>query len=156
MIRYLFYAATAVVWGIFIYAFKRDRSRYRNCLILFAALLMSVEGILLLVGGRIFTMVMVIVFLALLLVPVFLIWNGVITIRKEGLSMTHLLSLALGLIVGSGEVTTLVLYFRQQTNNSSGKQPLVGFNINTLMLITLTSQKYNLAKVINICYMPCM
>ena len=62
MIRYLFYAATIIVWGIFIFAFHRDRSRYRNCVILFAALMMSAEGLLLLAGGRIFTMVLVIVF----------------------------------------------------------------------------------------------
>ena len=142
MVRYLFYAATIIVWGIFIYAFHRDRSRYRNCLILFVALMMSAEGLLLLAGSRIYTMVLVIVFFVLLLVPVFLIWNGVITIRKEGFSVTHLLSLALGLTVGTGEVATLVLYFRQQSNNSSYKQPLVGFNINTLMLIISVSVIY--------------
>ena len=142
MIRYLFYAATIIVWGIFIYAFHRDRSRYRNCLILFVALIMSAEGLLLLADSRIFTMVLVFVFFALLLVPLFLIWNGVITIRKEGVSLTHLLSLALGLIVGFGEVATLVLYFRKLANYSSDKQPLIGFNINTLMLIISVSVIY--------------
>lgn len=142
MIRYLFYAATIIVWGIFIFAFHRDRSRYRNCLILFVALMMTAEGLLLLAGGRVFAMVLVVVFFSLLLVPVFLIWNGVIMIRKEGFSISHLLSLALGLIVGTGEVTTIVLYFRQQANNNSGKQPLVGFNINTLMLIVSVTVIY--------------
>ena len=144
MIRYLFYAATIIVWGIFIFAFHRDRSRYRNCVILFAALMMSAEGLLLLAGGRIFSMVLVIVFFGLLLVPMFLIWNGLITIRKEGLSIAHLLSLALGLIVGTGEVATLVLYFRtmQYANYNSNNQPLIGFNINTLMLIISVSVIY--------------
>ena len=52
MVRYLLYTATIIVWGIFIYAFHRDRSRYRNCLILFVALMMSAEGLLLLAGSR--------------------------------------------------------------------------------------------------------
>ncbi|MBQ8084507.1 MAG: YdcF family protein [Lachnospiraceae bacterium] len=142
MVRCIFYAATIIAWGIFIYAFQRDRSRYRNCLILFAALMMSAEGLLLLAGARIFTMVLLIVFFGLLLVPVFLIWNGVITLRKEGLSITHLLSLALGMLVGIGEVTTLVLYFRQQENLMFDKQQMVGFNINTLMLIISVSVIY--------------
>lgn len=142
MIRYLFYAATILVWGLFIYAFHRDRSRYRNCLILFVALLMSAEGVLLLLGSRMFAMVLVFAFFAILLVPVFLIWNGVIMIRKEGFSVPHLLSMALGLIVGTGEVNTLVLYFRQQTYNGFEKQPLVGSNVNTLLLIISVSVIY--------------
>ncbi len=142
MVRYLFYAATIIVCGLFIYAFNRDRSRYRNCLLLFAALIMSAEGLLLLAGSRIFTMVLLIVFFALLLVPVFLIWNGVITIWKEGISLAHLLSLVLGLIVGAGEVATFVFYFRQQAYNSFGKHSQVGFIFNILMFIISISVIY--------------
>ena len=60
-----------IVWGIFIYAFHRDRSRYRNCLILFFALIMSAEVLLLPAGSRIFAIVLVIMFFTLLLMPVF-------------------------------------------------------------------------------------
>ena len=48
------------------------------------------------------------VMLALFLVPVLLIANGVQMIRRESLSLPHILSLVLGVFVGIGEIATIV------------------------------------------------
>lgn len=141
MVRYLFYAATIIAWLIFIFVFRRDRSRYRNCFILFVALMMSAESVLLLVG-RLFTIVYVFTFFTLLSVPLILIWNGVIMIRKEGVSVAHLLSLLLGLFVGTGELATLVFYFRQQSTYSYNEQSQAYFIINILILIVSVTVIY--------------
>ncbi len=48
------------------------------------------------------------VMLALFLVPVLLIINGFQMIRKESLCLSHVLSLALGVVVGAGEIAAAV------------------------------------------------
>ena len=42
------------------------------------------------------------VLVTLLIVPVFLVCNGIVMIRREGHSLANLLSLGLGIIVGLG------------------------------------------------------
>lgn len=94
--------------------FNRDRSRYRNCYLL-ALALVSVFPFLLVVGGdwtRIIIVVLAyIFFIAVLIVPFFLIFNGIVMIKKEGRQLAHLLSFALGIMIFIGEVATAAFVF---------------------------------------------
>ena len=61
-------------------------------------------------GAGVFLLVcFIIVMIALFLVPVMLIINGVVMIKNESVCAAHLLSLGLGIFVGIGEIAT-VLY----------------------------------------------
>lgn len=48
----------------------------------------------------------VITALALLIVPLFLIHNGIVMIQREGFRLPNLLSLVFGIIIGIGEIST--------------------------------------------------
>ncbi len=96
-------------WIVFQLVFSRDRSRYRNCYLLFFALASSFPFLVQLAGSRgkaIAVTLTDLVLLSLLIVPFFLILNGVVMIKREGRQFAHLLSLLLGLILLVGEVVT--------------------------------------------------
>ncbi|MCR5178231.1 MAG: YdcF family protein [Lachnospiraceae bacterium] len=99
-------------WLLFGYTFSRDRSRYRNCYLLFLALL-SMFPFVINIAGRHGNLVAVIivdtVIFLLLLVPFFLIYNGIVMMIKEGRKLSHALSLSLGIAIFIGE--TLVIVF---------------------------------------------
>ena len=91
-----------VCWGIFQWFFHRDRSRYRNCYLLFIALCSLIPLAVDLAGPygqQMAVMIMQTTFLVLLIVPFFLIHNGIVMIRREGLHPAHMLSLFLGILV---------------------------------------------------------
>ncbi len=104
----------AFFWALFIYSFARDRSRYRNCCLLFLALFFTVVFLfffseatrkaVLAVGFLLF-------FISVLLVPVFLIYNGTVMLKREGLSLANLLSLVFGVLIGTGEIATFFSVF---------------------------------------------
>ena len=103
-------------WAAFLFAFHRDRSRYRNCYLLFLALLSLFPFLLNVLGehGRIAAVVIAdTVLVCLLIVPFFLMVNGIIMLRKEGLHAAHLLSLVLGIVVFLGEAIAGALVFAQ-------------------------------------------
>ena len=98
-----------IFWGIFYYSFSRDRSRYRNCYLLCFALLSTIPFVFNISGehvAEVVTVTFAFTLIALMVVPFFLIYNGVIMIKKEGKCAAHLLSLALGIAVLVGEVLT--------------------------------------------------
>lgn len=98
-------------WIVLMISFLIDRSRYRNCYFLFFALIFSAVGATLLGGEHQRTVIVVmadVVFLVLLIVPVFLICNGILMIKREGRSIANLLSLIFGIIIGIGEAATFV------------------------------------------------
>ena len=109
------------LWGAFIILFARDRSRYRNCAVLFMALLVTIEAMLVSAGPTAHKVALVIIFIVLIMVPEFLIWNGIVMIKRESATTANILSLLLGLVIFIGEVATLVLVFRQIT--PSGMEP---------------------------------
>lgn len=95
-----------ICWGIFQWFFRRDRSRYRNCYLLFIALCSLIPLAVDLAGPfgtRMAVLIMQTTFLVLLIVPFFLIHNGIVMIRNEGLHPAHMLSLFLGILVFAGE-----------------------------------------------------
>ena len=94
-------------WTLFIFAFSKDRSRYRNCYFLFIALLSIVPFLLSLSGPYMNTVAVIIinlVLLMLLIVPFFLIYKGIVMIKRERRHLSQLLSLALGgtILLGEG------------------------------------------------------
>lgn len=93
-------------WIVFFIAFHKDRSRYRNCYLLFFALLSLIPFILNAAGDYgsvVFVIIINVILIGLLIVPFFLIFNGIVMIRKEGRQLSHLLSLILGIVILIGE-----------------------------------------------------
>lgn len=104
----------ALFWcALFAYSFIRDRSRYRNCLLLFISIISLIPAISLTAGensGTVLLIFVVLIILAILVVPFFLVHNGIVMLRKEGRSLANMLSLFTGLGIGLGEIATLVVF----------------------------------------------
>ena len=97
---------SAACWALFWYLFRKDRSRYRNCYFLFLALVSLFPFLINLFGKHGATAAMIIVYaflLGILITPFFLIYNGIVMMKREGKSLSQLLSLLLGLIILAGE-----------------------------------------------------
>ena len=116
----------ALCWGVFFLLFHRDRSRYRNCYALFLALVslyplsVNLAGPF---GGAVALAIVWVILAAILIVPFFLIYNGIVMIRKEGRHLSQLLSLALGLIILAGEAVVFAGIARYSF--SAGPQILI-------------------------------
>lgn len=86
-----------VCWGVFLYLFHKDRSRYRNCYVLTFAIL-SLFPLIICISGNNWQEPMIVIIMAFLLsiliVPFFLIYNGFVMMRKEGRHLSQLLSWA--------------------------------------------------------------
>ena len=99
-----------IVWAVTLLCILLWPQRYFNSLLLMASLLVTmlfVSGFFGENGGSFLLVCFLLVMLALFLVPVLLIANGIRLIRRESLSPAHLLSLALGLVVGVGEIAAV-------------------------------------------------
>ena len=109
MLNAVYSAIALFFWLIFIISFTMDRSRYRNCYFLFAAILTSIPALTFIAGehqAKVIVVLFNIILIGLLIVPIFLICNGIIMFRREGHSLSNLLSLFLGIGVGFGELAT--------------------------------------------------
>ena len=101
----------AVVWGLTILCAVLWPQRYWNSFLLLASLLVT----MLFVSdffkadarGWFLLACFLLTMLALLLVPLLLILNGVQMLRRESFSPAHMLSLALGIVVGVGEIAAV-------------------------------------------------
>lgn len=88
---------------IFIVSFLRDKRSFRNvfyflaCLIFLVAALNSSSGMS--AVNAIVGLLFLLCVIALLIMPVVFIWAGIITIRKEGFSLAHSLSILFALSV---------------------------------------------------------
>ena len=109
MINVVYTGIAVFFWVIFLISFIRARSRYRNCYLLFFAFVSTIIALTFLAGEhqkQILIILMVVILLALLCVPVFLISNGVLMYEREGHSLKNLLSFIFGLVIGIGEIAT--------------------------------------------------
>lgn len=105
-----------IFWvGLFWYSMHKDRSRYRNVVLLlltgisalgFIYSLFNVE-----VSGALALITMALVGLAFLILPFFLFINGLYMIKREGRSLGNLLSFLLGLILIAGELSFFFWFF---------------------------------------------
>ncbi len=104
-----------IAWTVFLLFFAKDRSRYRNCYLLCFALGFSVLTIAFLFGedyaGPALLAILLAFALAVMIVPFFLIHNGIVMMKREGKSLANLLSLFFGILIGLGEITTFALFF---------------------------------------------
>lgn len=103
-----FLIITLICWSIFIFCFRKDRSRYRNIYLLFIAILSSLLFFINIsdYSSRIVAMIIAyIIIFSILLVPYFLIHNGIVMLKKEGKSIPHILSLVLGIVILLGEIS---------------------------------------------------
>ena len=103
--------AFAGIWILTVGLTLLRPQRYFNSFLLMLALMVTMIFLSGFFGeaGPVFLLVcFLLVMLALFLVPVLLIINGVRLIRRESLSPAHLLSLGLGVVVGIGEIATVV------------------------------------------------
>lgn len=102
----------AVLWTLTIASTVLMPQRYLNSVLLMVSLFVSVIFISGFFSGEAHAWFLMAFFLlttlALMLVPALLIANGIQMIRRESLSLAHVLSLALGVFVGVGEVATVV------------------------------------------------
>ena len=99
-------------WVVLTVSFEKDRSRYRNCYFLFFALVSTVVAATMFADGHeaeTLLTVAVLTGIAIFLVPVFLIHNGVIMYKNEGRSLSNMLSLLFGIAIGLGEIGTVYL-----------------------------------------------
>lgn len=98
-----------ILWALTIAAVLHRPQRYLNCVLLLGSLLVTWVMLISMLDNNqeVFLMASILILvLFLLLVPVLLIINGIQMIRKESFSIAHILSLALGVFVGIGEIAT--------------------------------------------------
>ena len=102
----------ALVWILTIGGALLRPQRYFNSLLLMFALLVTMlfaSGFFSRDAAGYFLLAcFLLVMLGLFLVPVLLIANGIVMIRRESFSPAHVLSLALGILVGIGEIAAIV------------------------------------------------
>ena len=118
---------TLFCWGVFFYCFEKDRSRYRNCYLLFIAILSTIPFLLSIGGSYSFLAVLLLangILTGILIAPFFLIFNGIVMIRREGAHLAHMLSLGLGIIVLIGEAAfyrNVIAYMLTYDHNELGQ-----------------------------------
>ena len=99
------------VWFVTIAFVVIRPQRYFNSFLLMFSLLVTMLFVASFFGdasGYFLLVCFLLVMIALFLVPVLLIINGIQMIRRESLAPAHLLSLVLGIIVGIGEIATVI------------------------------------------------
>ena len=106
---FLFFWAITIIFTIW------RPQRYFNSILLLITLFISMIFISGFLKGDAHAGFLIICFLlvmfALLLTPALLIINGFQVIKKESLSLSHLLSLGLGIVIGLGEIAVAVYVF---------------------------------------------
>ncbi len=101
----------ALAWLLTVGSVLLRPQRYGNSILLMLALLVTMFFLAGFFGdgaGWFLLVCFLLVMLALFLVPVLLVLNGVQMIRRESLCAAHVLSLALGIVVGIGEIAAVV------------------------------------------------
>ena len=109
MLNAVYCSIALLSWAVLIISFIRDRSRYRNCYLLALTLALTFLAITFFAGDyqkAVLSFTLITMILVLLVVPLFLICNGILMLKREGRSAANLLSLGLGLIIGLGEIAT--------------------------------------------------
>ena len=126
---------------LFIVSFIKDRSKYRNSYYLFFTIIFTLE--LLIVKDMInINILFSITLIMLLFLPFFLVINGIIMIKREGHGIAHLLSLALGLIIGFGEISTFIAVLTPEIVGSKLNDLSNLFTINRISMFFSISIMY--------------
>ncbi len=147
---------TALLFWAILAAFMHvERRRFRNCFLLLVALGATVPFLCSLAGDNAFTALVAVAFavgLVLLIVPFFLMVNGIIVLRREGLSLAHCLPLFFGLFILAGEVAcfgalwNFVRYYtslRWQQLTLTGLLLAFGLSVFYVSLVFVSFMLYN-------------
>jgi len=126
----------AAVWSVFALIVRHDRSRYRNCFLLSLATVITAPALIGIVFGSYSSQAALVVVLLLALVvlcvPVLLVANGVLMIRREGHGAANLLS-----VTQSGDgfaISTYQVLFAAMVSVCYGSMSFVSFMVYTLFL----------------------
>ena len=112
-----------VIWTVTVASVIIWPQKYRNSILLMIALMVTLiflSGFFADQRGYFLMACFLLIALGLFLVPIVLIINGIQLIRKESLSLSHLLSIGLGIIVAIGEIATIAYVFYLSGTRSWG------------------------------------
>lgn len=127
-----------ICWGALILSgIFRPQSLF-NSFLLLITLLVSLTTVISAFGsgsGTALTVFMLLTFLVLLCVPILLIWNGIVMLRRESFSAANLLSLVLGILIFLGEASFFYMALMSSSYHSS-------LTLNILSLFTFSSVFY--------------
>ena len=101
-------------WGIFLLSMLWDMRRFRNAIFLMVALFFTIFTFCAFFGDyspMVFLTVFLIISLVIFCVPALLMINGVHMLRYEGRSLANILSLVFGIVIGIGEICTVLAAF---------------------------------------------
>ena len=105
-VTYVLLAVTAACWFFFFCLSKRCPYRLGNAVLLLFDLVLTAAAVAALFGDGAVQALLIgflVLLLILFLVPVMLIWNGIVMIRRESGRLSNILSLLLGFIIAAGE-----------------------------------------------------
>ena len=142
---------TIICWAVFLISFSYDRSRYRNCPLLFIAILSLAPAAYVLAGDRAFlpaAVVLAVLILAFLAVPAILIANGILMYKREGHSLDNLLSLIIGLMLGAAEIVMIGFLDELFLMSRGHTIPKALIDVSPLMLIIIISALYASASLL--------
>ena len=101
----------AVIWILTIVLILLRPQKYFNSILLMAAMAVTMVFIAGFMGegaGIFLLACYITIMIAIFMVPLILIINGIVMIKKESVCAAHLLSLGLGIFVGIGEIATVI------------------------------------------------
>ena len=107
----------------FFFLTKKYPERLSNSILLFLSLILLLPASVVLFGETGASMMVVLAFSVTgvtLLTPVFLIWNGIVMMRRESSRLSNLLSLLLGIGIAAGEVAFLYTVLNGMYNSLLG------------------------------------
>ncbi len=110
---------TILSWFLVVYSTKKNPQKLRNSFLLMNAIFWTFLFIAALFGknmGYALVYILVFIYFILFSVPVLLILNGVIMLKREGKSLANILSLLLGLGIGIGEIALAIYVFVSSSN----------------------------------------
>ena len=134
MILYFYIGLACVSWLVFLISFSTDRSRYRNCFLLFFSIVNTLAAATFLGGEHqkeAILAIMLLLLLTVLCVPFFLIANGVLMFKREGHSLANLLSFAFGVLIGFGELATFYVLVSPAFIEGANTRGMRAYDINT-------------------------
>lgn len=103
--------ATIISWALVLISTKRSPQHLRNCFLLMNSLFWTLLFIAALFGenmNKAIVFMMFAIYIFLFSVPLLLIFDGYLMLKKEGFSIANILSLVLGLVILVGEFSLFI------------------------------------------------
>ena len=113
-VTYILLAVTAACWLLFFYLSKHCPYRLGNAVLLLFDLVLTAAAVAALFGDgavQAFLIGFLVLLLILFLVPLMLIWNGIVMVRRESGRLSNILSLLLGIIIAAGEISFFLFIY---------------------------------------------